>query len=330
MERLARRRVLGLAACASALPAISRIAFTQARAQAYPTRPVRIVVGFPAGGSTDITARVMAQWLSQQLGQQFLIENRPGAAGNLATESVAHSPPDGYTLLMATAANAISGSLYDKLSFNFIHDIAPVAEIIRIPNLMTVHPSVPAHSVSEFIAYAKGNPGKINMASGGSGTSPHLSGELFKMLTGVSMVHVPYRGDGPALTDLVAGQVQVLFGNMPASLQHVRTGRLRALAVTTRTRAEALPDVPAMSEIVPGYEASAFIGVCAPANTPHDIVARLNAEINAGLADPATKARLVELGGTVSITTPAEFGKFIAEETEKWAKVVKFSGAKPE
>jgi len=326
MEQLARRRFLSLVACATALPGTSRIAW----AQQYPARPVRIIVGFTAGGSTDITARLLAQWLSQRLGQPFLIENRAGAAGNLATEGVAHAPPDGYTLLMATAANAISVSLYDKLSFNFIHDIAPVAEIIRIPNLMTVHPSVPARSVSEFITYAKANPGKINMASGGSGTSPHLSGELFKMLTGVNMLHVPYRGDGPALTDLLAGQVQVLFGNMPASLQHVRAGRLRALAVTTRARAEALPDVPAMGEIVPGYEASAFIGICAPANTPDDIVAKLNAEIHAALADPTIKARLAELGGTVSITTPAEFAKFIVDEAEKWAKVVKFAGVKPE
>jgi len=324
--RLHRRRFLNIAASAAVFPTIS----TAAWAQAYPSRPVRIVNGFAAGGSADIVARLIAQWLSQRLGQQVLVENRPGAASNLATEAVAKAPADGYTLLIATAANAVSASLYDKLGFDFLRDIAPVAEVIRIPNLMTVHPSVPAKSVAEFIAYAKANPGKVNMASPGSGSSPHMSGELFKMMTGVDMLHVPYRGDAPALTDLLAGQVQVFFGNMPASLQHVRNGRLRALAVTTMARADALPDVPAMNEVVPGYEASAFFGICAPAKVPRDIIAKLNGEINAGLADPTVKARLVELGGTVSARTSEEFGTFIANEIAKWAKVVKFSGAKPD
>ena len=324
--KLPRRRFLQLAAGAATLPAFARVA----RAQAYPAKPVRIINGFAAGGSADIVARLMAQWLSQRLGQQFLVENRPGAASNLAAEAVSKAPPDGYTLLVATAANAVSASLYERLAFNFLRDIVPVAEIVRIPNLMTVHPSVPAQSVTEFIAHAKANPGKVNMASPGTGSSPHMSGELFKMLTGVDMLHVPYRGDAPALTDLLAGQVQVFFGNMPASLQHVRNKRLRALAVTTKARADALPDIPTMNEIVAGYEASAFYGICAPRNTPGDIIAKLNAEINAGLADPVIKARLVELGGTVSAGTSAEFGKFIADEIEKWAKVVKFSGAKPD
>jgi tripartite-type tricarboxylate transporter receptor subunit TctC len=324
--KIPRRQFLHLTAGAAALPAMARLA----SAQAYPSRPVRIINGFAAGGSADVVARLIAQWLSLRLGQQVLVENRPGAASNLATEGVAKSAPDGYTLLIATAANAVSASLYEKLGFDFLRDIAPVAEIIRIPNLMTVHPSVPAKSVAEFIAHAKANPGKVNMASPGSGSSPHMSGELFKMLTGADMLHVPYRGDAPALTDLIAGQVQVFFGNMPGSLQHVRAGRLRALAVTTKARAEALPDVPAMNEVVPGYDASAFFGICAPAKTPRDIIAKLNAEINAGLADPTVKARLIELGGTVAPATSEDFGRFIAAEIEKWAKVVKFSGAKPD
>jgi len=321
-----RRRILQLAAGALALPALSRSAW----AQSYPSRPVRIVVGFAAGGSADIVARIIAQWLTERLGQPFTVEDRPGAGSNLATEGVASSPPDGYSLFLATAANAVSASLYEKLNFNFIRDLAPVAGLIRIPNLMTVHPGVPANTVREFIAYAKANPGKINMASPGSGSSPHMSGELFKMLAGVDMVHVPYRGDAPALTDLLAGQVQVLFGNMPASIQHVRAGTLRALAVTTATRAEALPNVPAMKEAIPDYEASAFFGICTPAATPRDIVAKLNSEINAGLADARIKARLNELGGTVIAAPPGDFGRLIADDTAKWAKVVRAANIKPE
>jgi len=321
-----RRKFLHLVAGAAALPLAPRFAW----AQTYPARPVRIVVGFAAGGSADITARLIAQWLSERLGQQVIVENRPGAGSNLATEVVAKAPPDGYTLFMATAANAVSAGLYDNLNFNFLRDIAPVAGVIRIPNVMTVNPAVPASTVNEFIALAKANPGKINMASPGIGSSPHMSGELFKMLAGVNLTHVPYRGDAPALTDLLAGQVQVLFGNMPASIQHIRSGALRALAVTTATRAEALPNVPAMNEFLPDYEASAFFGVCAPAATPREIVAKLNAEINAGLADARIKARLSELGGTVIAAPAADFGKLIADDIEKWSKVIRAGNIKPE
>ena len=323
---LRRRQLLRLAAGAAALPVAARFA----GAQAYPTRPVRLVVGFAAGGTQDVIARLMGQWLSERLGQQIVIENRPGAASNIAAEAVVKSPPDGYTLFMVGPNNAINATLYDKLNFDFIRDLAPVAGIIRVPNVMEVNPSVPAMSVPEFIAYAKANPGKINMASGGNGTSVHVSGELFKMMTGVNMQHVPYRGAGPALTDLLAGQVQVMFDNLPSSIGHIRAGKLRALAVTTATRSDALADIPTVSSFVPGYEASAFFGISAPRNTPPEIIGRLNSEINAILADAKAKARLAEMGGMLLAGSPVDFGRLVAEETEKWAKVVKFSGAKPD
>jgi tripartite-type tricarboxylate transporter receptor subunit TctC len=320
-----RRGFLHLAAGTAAL-ALSRTA----RAQAYPSRPIRLIVGFPAGGPTDITARVMAQWLSERLGQQIVIENRAGAGSNLAVEAAVNAPPDGYTLLLVGATNAINATLYEKLNFNFIRDIAPVAGIIRVPLIMEVHPSVPAKTVAEFIAYAKANPGKINMGSGGIGTTLHVSGELFKMMAGVDMLHVPYRGAGPMLTDLLGGQVQVGFDPMPSSIGYVKAGQLRPLAVTTATRSEALPDVPIVADFIPGYEASTWYGVGAPKSTPADIVDRLNKEINAGLADPKLKARLTDLGGIMLTGSATAFAAFIAEETEKWAKVVKFSGAKAE
>jgi tripartite-type tricarboxylate transporter receptor subunit TctC len=322
--KLPRRQFLHLAAGAAALPALSRIA----RAQAYPTRPVRIIVGFAPGGATDIMARLIGQWLSERLDQQFVIENRPGAGGNLGTEAVVRAPADGYTLLVVTAVNAINATLYEKLSFNFIRDVAPVAGIHREPNVMKVNPSVPVKTVPEFIAYAKANPGKINMASGGIGAPSHVSGELFKMMTGVNLVHVPYRGAGPALVDLLGGQVQVNFSTMSSSIEYIRAGRLRALAVTTATRSPVLPDVPTVAEFVPGYESSFWTGVGAPKNTPAEIVDRLNKKINAALADPKMKARLAELGATVLTGSPGDFGKFIAAETEKWGKVVKFVGVK--
>jgi tripartite-type tricarboxylate transporter receptor subunit TctC len=322
----ARRRFLHLAAAAVSLPAVPRIA----GAQAYPSRPVRLIVGFPAGGSADIVARLIGQSLSERLGQPFIIENRPGAGSNIGTETVVRAPPDGYTLLMVSAANVTNATLYDNLNFNFIRDIAPVAFMDRVANILEVNPSVPAKTVPEFIAHAKANPGKINMASGGIGSSQHVAGELFKMMAGVDLVHVPYRGVAPALTDLFAGQVQVLFDTVPASLPHIRAGKLRALAVTTATRSEALPDVPSVGDFVPGYEASSIHGIGAPRNTPADIIDRLNTEVNAALADPKFKARIADLGGIVATGSPADFGRIIAEETEKWAKVVKFSGAKAE
>jgi tripartite-type tricarboxylate transporter receptor subunit TctC len=319
-----RRHILHLTAGAAALPAVSRVAW----AQTYPTRPVRLIVGVAAGGGTDIVARLISQWLSERLGQQFIVENRPGAGSNIATEVVVRAPPDGYTLLTVGAPAAINATLYyDKLNFNFIRDIAPVAGIMRGPLVMLVNPAFPAKTVPEFIAYAKANPGKINMASGGNGTTPHVTGELFKMMTGVDMVHVPYRGAGPAITDLLGGQVQVLFDN---PIEHIRAGRLRALAVTTTTRSEALPDIPTLGEFVPGYDASGWFGIGAPKDTPVQIIDRLNREINACLADPRMKARLTDLGGIVLSGSPADFGKHIAEETEKWAKVIKFAGIKPE
>jgi len=296
----------------------------------YPTKPVRWIVGYPAGGSTDILARLIGQWLSARLGQQFIIENRPGAGNNIGTEQVVRAAPDGYALLLVNPANAINTTLYEKLSFNFIQDIAPVVGLIRVPNVMEVNPSVPAKTVPEFIAYAKANPGKINLASSGNGTSIHMSGELFKMMTGLTMQHVPYRGSAPMLTDLIAGQVQVTFDNMPSSIEHIRAGRLRALAVTTAKRSDALPDAPVVADFVPGYEASAWFGVGAPKGTPAEIVEKLNKEINAAVADPTIKARLADMGGMLINGTPQEFGKVIAEETEKWAKVVKFSGARPD
>ncbi len=294
----------------------------------YPTRPVHWVVGYPAGGTTDILARLVGQYLSEKLGQQFVIDNRAGAGNNIGTELVANAPPDGYTLLLVNPANGINATLYDKLPFNFIRDIAPVAGIIRVPNVMEVNPGVPAKTVAEFVAYAKANPGKVNMASSGNGTSVHVSGELFKMMTGITMLHVPYRGAAPALTDLMGGQVQVMFDNLPSSIEYIRAGKLRALGVTTASRSEALPGVPAVGEAVPGYEASAWFGIGVPKGTPAEIIDKLNATVNAGLADPKLKARLADLGGAPMIGTPADFGKVIAEETEKWAKVVKFSGAK--
>jgi tripartite-type tricarboxylate transporter receptor subunit TctC len=317
--KLPRRIFLHLAAGAAALPAVSRIA----QAQTYPTRPVRIIVGFAAGGGVDIIACLMGRWLSERLGQPFVIENRPGAGTNIATEAVVNAPPDGYTLLLANLANAINATLYEKLNFNFIRDIAPVAGIMRVPHIMVVNPSVPAKTIPEFIAYTKANPGKINMASGGVGGPSHVSGELFNMMAGVNMIHVPYRGVAPALTDLLGGQMQVTFASMPSSIEYIRAGKVRALAVTTATRSEALPDIPTVTDFVPGYEASAWYGIGAPRNTPVEVIDKLNREINAGLADPKMKSRLADLGGTVLAGSPADFGKLIADETEKWGNVIR-------
>jgi tripartite-type tricarboxylate transporter receptor subunit TctC len=320
-----RRRFLRLAGVAAAAPAFPRLAL----ALDYPTKPVRIVVGFAAGGGVDITARLIGQSLSERLGQQFIIDNRLGAGTNIGTEAVVNAAPDGYTLLLATNPNAVNATLYEKLNYNFIRDIAPVAAISRVANVMEVHPSFPAKTVPEFIAYAKANPGKVNMASAGIGASDHMAGELFKMMAGVDMVHVPYRGVAPALNDLIGSQVQVMFGSMPASIQHIRAGKLRALAVTTATRSEALSDVPAVSEFVPGYEASTWYGVGAPKKTPSEIVEKLNREINAALSDPTLKARLTDLGAEPISMRPTEFKKFVDSETERWGKVVKLAGIKP-
>jgi tripartite-type tricarboxylate transporter receptor subunit TctC len=324
--RLPRRTILRLAAGAAALPATSRFAL----AQAYPAKPVRFVVGFAAGGANDILARLFGEWLSERLGQPFIVENRAGASGNIAAEAVAKAAPDGYTLLFVNAPNAINATLYDKLNFNFANDIVPVGGIMRVPNIMEVTPSLSVRTVPEFIAYAKANPERLNMASAGIGTSIHVSGELFKMMTGIRMAHVPYRGSAPMLTDLMGGQVQVTFDNLPASIEFIRAGRLRPLAVTTATRSEALPDVPSIAQFVPGYEASAWFGIGAPRNTPPDVIALLNRELNAGLADPKIKAKLADLGGTVIAGSPADFGRLIASEIEKWAKVIKFANIKPE
>jgi tripartite-type tricarboxylate transporter receptor subunit TctC len=321
-----RRRFLHLAAGAAALPAVSRFAW----AQTYPTRPVRIVVNFPPGGAGDIITRMMGQWLTERLGRPFVIENRPGAGGNIGTEAVVRAPPDGYTLGQVGANNTINTSLYDKLNYNFIRDIVPVAGLFRLPLVLEVNPSVPAKTVPEFIAYAKASTGKLNMSSFGIGTSSHLAGELFKMMTGASMVHVPYRGSTPALTDLLAGQVQVAFDSVPASIEFIRAGRLRPLAVTTATRLETLPGIATIGDFVPGYEASGWGGIGAPRNTPPEIIDKLNKEINAGLADPKIKARLEEIGYIVLVSSPSEFGKLIADETEKWAKVIKAANIKPE
>jgi tripartite-type tricarboxylate transporter receptor subunit TctC len=323
---LPRRKFLYLAAGAAASPAISRIA----RSQSYPTRPVTIVVPFAAGGGTDIVARLLGQWLSERIGKPFVIENRPGAATNIGTEAVVRAPADGHTLLLVDASATVNATLYEKLNFNFIRDIAPVAGIIRVANVMEVNPSFPARTVPEFIAYAKANPGKINMASGGKGDPPHVSGELFKMMTGVDMVYVPYRGLSPALTDLLSGQVQVIFGTMPSSIEYIRASRLRALAVTTATRSELLPDIPTLGEFLPGYEASQWYGIGAPKSTPAEVVEKLNTEINAGLADPKIKARLADLGGTTMSGSSADFGKHIVEETEKWGKVIRAANIKTE
>jgi tripartite-type tricarboxylate transporter receptor subunit TctC len=316
--KLPRRKFLHLAAGAAALPAVSHFAWVQA----YPTRPVRLIVPVAPAGAADITARLIGQWLSERLGQQFVIDNRPGAGGNIGTEAVVHAPADGYTLLMVGSFNASNAALYDKLNFNFISYIAPVAGIFRGPYVMVVHPSVPARSVPEFIAYVKATPRKVNMASSGTGAVPHIAGELFKMMAGIDMIHVPYRGGGPAITDLIAGQVQVYFATTVASLEYIRAGKLRALAVTTAARSEALPDIPTVAEFVPGYEASTWYGVGAPKATSAEIVEKLNKEINAGLAEPKMKARLADLGGDVLALSPADFGKLIAEETEKWRKVI--------
>jgi tripartite-type tricarboxylate transporter receptor subunit TctC len=322
--KLPRRAFLHLAASAAALTALSRTA----SAQAYPTRPVRLIVPFGPAGATDITARLIGHWLSERLGQQFIIENRPGAGGNIGTEAVVRAPPDGYTLLYVTTANASNATLYDKLNFNFIHDIAPVAAIISFPYIMVVNPSVPAKTLPEFIAYAKANPGKINMASPGIGSTPHVNGELFKVMTGTNIVHVPYRSAAAVMTDLLSGQVQLYFGTTASSLEYVRTGKLRALGVTIERRLDELPEIPTVAEFVPGYEASNWYGIGAPKATPAEIIDKLNTEIKATLADPKMKAQLAELGGTVLAGSPADFGKLIAEETEKWGKVVRYAGIK--
>jgi tripartite-type tricarboxylate transporter receptor subunit TctC len=324
--KLPRRKFLHLAAGAAALPAASRFAW----AQAYPARPVRIIVGFPAGGAGDISARLVGQSLSERFGQPFVVENRPGAGTNIATEVVVNASSDGYTLLLATSANAINATLYGKLNFKFIRDIEPVASLLHTIYVMVVHPSVPASTVPEFIAYARANPGGVNMASGGNGAVSHVAGELFKMMSGINMLHVPYRGSAPALTALIAGQVHVMFDNVPSSIEHIRAGKLRPLAVTAATRWQGLPDIPTVSEFVSGFEALGWFGVGAPKNTPAEIIDRLNQEINAGLADPKIKARLADLGGTVVPGSPADFGKFIAEDTEKWAKVIRAANIKPE
>jgi tripartite-type tricarboxylate transporter receptor subunit TctC len=324
MLKLPRRNFLRLAAGATALPAMTRLA----KADSYPSRPVRLVVGFPPAGTTDIGARLIAQWLSDHLGQQFIVENRPGGGSSIAAEYVVRSPADGYTLVLSTVANAINTSFYQNLSFDFARDIAAVGNLFRVPLVMEINPSLPVKTVAEFIAYAKANPGKITLASAGTGTSGHISAELFAMMAGIKMVHVPYRGAGPALVDVIGGQCQVIFDLLPSSIGYVRAGSTRALAVTTIARSEALPDIPVLADFVPGYEASAWIGIGAPRDTPAEIVDRLNQTINAGLADPGMKARFAELGGTAAPGTPAEFGAFIASETEKWSRVIKFANIK--
>jgi tripartite-type tricarboxylate transporter receptor subunit TctC len=324
--KLPRRNFLHLAAGAAALPTVSHFAW----AQAYPSRPVRIIVPFAPGGTFDIMARLIGQWLTEKLGQPFVIENRPGAGGNIGTEAVVRAPADGYALLLVGTANAISATLYEKLNFNFIRDIVPLAGIARVPEVMLINPSLPATTVRELIAYAKANAGKLTMASGGIGTLSHLEGELFKMMTGVNLVHVPYRGLGPALTDLLGGQVQVMFASMSASIEYVRANKLRALAVTTATRSDELPDVPTVAEFVPGYEASGWFGIGAPKNTPAEIVDKLNKEVNAALADPNMKARLADMGGTALAGSAADLAKLIADDTEKWGKVIRTANIKAE
>jgi tripartite-type tricarboxylate transporter receptor subunit TctC len=323
---LPRRRFLKLAGIAAAAPAYARLA----SADDYPARPVRIVAGFAAGGGVDITARLIGQWLGGRLGQSFITENRPGAGGNIGTEAVVHASPDGYTLLLATVPNAVNATLYEKLDFNFIRDTAPVSGIIRVPMVILVNPSVPARTVPELIAYVKADPGKVNMASAGYGSAPHMAGELFKMMAGVNMVHVPYRGQGPAITDLLGGQVQLLFATTPGISDYIATGKLRALAVTTASRAELLPELAPVADFVPGYEASQWYGMSAPKRTPSAIVEKLNSEINAAIAEPGMKARLAAIGGEPLPGSPSEFGKFIADETEKWGRVVRAAGLKPE
>jgi tripartite-type tricarboxylate transporter receptor subunit TctC len=324
--KLPRRQFLHLVAGAAAVPAVSRFAW----AQTYPTRPVRIIVGAPPGGAFDILARLIGQWLSERFRQPFIVENRPGAGTNIGTEAVVKAAPDGYTLLFFDVSPAINTNLYDNLNFVFLRDIAPIASIVRSPLIMVVHPAIPAKTVPEFIAYAKANPGKINMASTGNGATPHVTGELFKMMAGVDMVHVPYRGAAPAITDLLSGQVQVLFISPLVSIEHIKTGKLRALAVASATRSETLPGIPTMGEFLPGFEASQWYGVGAPKNTPPQIIDKLNKEINAGLANPKFNAQLASLGGTVLPGSPAAFGKLIAEETEKWGKVIRAANIKPQ
>ena len=321
-----RRQFLHLAAGAAALPAISRMSW----AQSYPTQAVRLIVPFAAGAVNDITARLIGRWLSERLGQPFIIENRPGGGANIGIEAVVRAPADGYTLLVIGTTAAINATLFEKLNYNFIRDIAPVASIIRVPHVMQVNPSLPVTTVPEFIAYAKANPGKISMGSGGNGSPAHVIGEHFKMMTGVNLVHVPYRGGAPVLTDLIGGQIQVAFIDMAGSIEYIRAGKLRALAVTTATRSEALPDIPTIGDFVPGFEASQWVGLGAPKNTRSEIIGKLNTEINAGLVDPKLKARFADLGSTVLPGSAADFGKLIADDTEKWGKVIKFSGAKPE
>ena len=322
--KLPRRQFLHLAAGAAALPAVSRVA----RAQTYPTRPVRIIVGFPAGGATDILARLTGQWLSERLGQQFIIENRAGAGGNIGTEAVVKAPPDGYTLLQVATPNGLNAALYTNLNFNFVRDIAPVVGIMRTSYVIVVHPSVPATTVPEFIAYAKANAGKVNMASAGNGTPQHIFGELFKMMAGVDLTHVPYRGGAPATTDLLGGQVQVIFSPLPESIEHIRAGKLRPLAVTTVIRLDVLPNIPTVGDFLPGYEGTGWLGVGAPKNTPAEIIDKLNKEINAGLADPKIVARIAELGGAVLGGSPTAFGKIVSDDIEKWAKVIRSAGIK--
>jgi tripartite-type tricarboxylate transporter receptor subunit TctC len=321
---LRRRQFLRLAGGALALPALS----TRGMAQAYPARPVRMIIGYPPGGSADITARLITQWLSERLGQSFIVESRPGGGTNIATEAVINATPDGYTLLLVAPANAINATLYEKLNHNFLRDIEPVAGLIRFPNVVVVNPSLPVKTIPELIDYAKANPGKLNMASSGNGSTIHMSGELFKMMTGVNMIHVPYRGGALALTDMMGGQVQVMFDNIPTAAEFVRSGKLRGLAVTGAARSETLPELPTVADFLPGYEATSWYGVGAPRGTPAEIIDKLNREINAILADPKTKARFAELGATLLPGSPSEFGKLVADETEKWGKVVKFSGSK--
>ena len=323
-----RRQVLQLAAGAAAIAATA--VPPRVSAADYPTRPVRLIVGFPPGGAADIAARIAGQLLSERLGQQIIVENRPGAGTNIGTEAVVRAPPDGYTLLLVSVANTVNATLYEKLGYNFIRDIAPVASISRGPLVMEVHPAVPARSVAEFVAYARANPGKMNMSSPGNGTPGHMAGEMFKMMTGASIVHVPYRGGGAGLTDLLSGQVQVAFDNLQTSLEHIKTGRVMALAVTAAVRSEMLPQLPTVGESVPGFEVSSWFGIGAPGNTPGVIIERLNREINGCLADPRLKARFADLGAAVLAGSPAAFGKLVTEETEKWAKVVKFAGIKAE
>ena len=325
--KLPRRRFLRLAAGAAAVPAVSRIA----RAQTYPSRPVRVIVPFAPAGTTDILARLIGQWLSEQLGQSFIVENRPGASTMIGTEAVVRAPADGYTLILAATASAINTTLYEKkISYDFLRDIAPIAGILRVPNVVVVHPSLPVRTIPELIAYAKANPGRINVESPGAGTSSHLAGELFKVMTGVDMIHVQYRGNGPALIDLLAGQVQVGFDTMPASIAYVRAGKLRALAVSTVTRSQTLPDLPTVSEFVPGYESSGYFGLGAPGKTPAEIIDKLNREVNAGLADPKLRAQLTDLGGMILAGSPADFRKLIDDETEKWGKVIRAANIKPD